>query len=69
MISGDFIPGYIDKNQRAMAINAARYQGLFAAAESKFQGKSGIYDLVLTPLTETDGESSYRLIINGEVSR
>ncbi len=65
-VSGEFIPGYIDRNQRAMAINAARYQDKFAAAESTFQGGSGTYDLVLTTLTETDGESCYRLFIDGK---
>ncbi|MDB4538061.1 DNRLRE domain-containing protein, partial [Akkermansiaceae bacterium] len=64
--SGKFIPGYLDKKQKAMAINAALHQGKFAAAEAKYTGEPGIYDLVLTTLAETDGESSYHLIISGE---
>ncbi|WP_419194563.1 DUF5060 domain-containing protein [Novipirellula herctigrandis] len=66
VVSGDFVPGYKDENQRAMAINAAKYQAKFAAAESKFQDAAGTYDLVLTTLTETDGESSYRLLVAGK---
>jgi len=65
-VSGEFVPGYKDERQRAMAIDAARYPGKFAAAESEFQGQAGIHDLVLTTLTETDGESSYRLLVAGK---
>lgn len=63
---GEFIPGYIDKNRNAMAINAAVHQGKFAAAEGKYPGEPGTYDLVLTTLAETDGECTYRLIIGGK---
>lgn len=72
VITDDFVPSYIDKNQKALAINAARHQNKFAAAEHIYDGASGSFDLVLTTLTETDGESSYRLLINdkkiGEVT-
>jgi hypothetical protein len=66
VIEGEFIPSYVDKRQKALAIDATRFKGKFAAAESKFKGSAGTYDLVLTTLAETDGESSYRLIINGK---
>lgn len=65
-VSGEFVPGYKDKARRAMAIDASKYQDKFAAAETKFQREAGHYDLVLTTLTETDGESSYRLLISGK---
>lgn len=65
VISDDFIPGYIDKKQKALAINAVKYKGKFAAAETEFQGEAGTYDLILTTLTETDGESVYRLLVSG----
>jgi hypothetical protein len=66
VVSDGFVPGYQDKKQRAMAIDARKHKGKFAAAESKFQGKEGIYDLVLTTLTEIDGESVYRLLVSGK---
>ncbi|PHQ34059.1 DUF5060 domain-containing protein [Rhodopirellula bahusiensis] len=64
---GDFVPGYKDKNRRAMAIDAAKFQDKFAAAEAQYQGQAGTFDLVLTALTETDGESSYRLLVAGKL--
>lgn len=64
--SGEFVKGYLDENQKAMAINAAVHQGKFAAAECKYTGDPGTYNLVLTSLAETDGESSYRLIVSGQ---
>jgi hypothetical protein len=65
VVSGDFVRGYLDKSQRAMAINAARHRNKFAAGETNFQGEPGTYDLVLTTLTEADGESTYRLLVAG----
>ncbi|TWU28644.1 DUF5060 domain-containing protein [Bythopirellula polymerisocia] len=65
VISGEFVRGYKDKKQRALAINAAQHRNKFAAAETTFQGNAGIYDLVLTTLTETDGASTYRLLVDG----
>lgn len=65
-ISGDFVPGYNDSTRRAKAIDAAKHQGKFAAAESKFKRKAGTYDLILTTLTETDGESSYHVLVAGK---
>lgn len=64
--SGGFVPGYRDESRNAMAINAALHKDKFAAAEGRFAGKSGTYDLVLTTLTETDGESAYRLLVSGK---
>ncbi len=61
----EFVPAYRDEERKALAINAALYQGKFAAAESQFKGKKGIYDIVLSTMTETDGESSYRLLVKG----
>ena len=64
-VEGDFVLGYKDKRQRALAINAAKHKDKFAAAEAQFQGAAGSYDLVLSSLSETDGESSYRLFVAG----
>lgn len=37
----------------------------WAAARSTFKGETGKYDIVLTSLLETDGECSYKVLING----
>jgi hypothetical protein len=66
VVLGDFVPGYVDKGRKALAINAAKHKDKFAAAEGTFKGKSGTYDLVLVALTETDGESSYRVFAGGK---
>ncbi|WP_404308766.1 DUF5060 domain-containing protein [Neorhodopirellula lusitana] len=65
-VSGEFVTAYPDKRQNALAINAAKFQDKFAAAESRYQGPAGTFDLVLTTLSETDGESSYRLLVSGK---
>jgi hypothetical protein len=66
VVGDGFVPGYIDKGRKALAINAAQHQNKFAAAEGKYKGKPGKYDLVLNALTETDGESTYRVLIAGK---
>ncbi|WP_063709094.1 DUF5060 domain-containing protein [Rhodopirellula sallentina] len=65
--AGDFVTGYKDNARKAMAINAAKHQGVFAAAESQYDGADGTFDVVLTTLTETDGESVYRVRIDGKL--
>ena len=67
VVSGEFVSGYKDKGRKALAINAAQHKDKFAAAEGTFNGKSGTYDLVLNALTETDGESSYRILVAGKL--
>ncbi len=59
---------YSDKNRDAIAINAAKVElrNLFSAAETTFTGKSGTYDVTLKTLTETDGESIYRVRLNDQ---
>lgn len=64
---GDFVIGYKDMARKALAINAAKYRDRFAAAESKYAGPSDEFDIVLTTLTETDGESSYRVLVGDKL--
>lgn len=63
-VSG-FRPAYKDNAQNALAINAAQYKGEYAAAVTTFSGATGIYNLSLNTLAELDGESTYRIAING----
>jgi hypothetical protein len=61
-----YVPGYKNDNTWSLAINAAQYKDKFAAGETNFPGPSGTYDVVITTLTETDGECTYRLLVNGK---
>ena len=63
-ISG-FSPAYVDNTRNALAIDATQFKNTFAAAESNFNGQTGIYDIRLNTLTELDGESTYNLKVNG----
>jgi hypothetical protein len=66
-VSGSgFVPSYTDDGHKALAINAGRHKDKFAAARTKFQGDSGKYDVTIATVTETDGESTYRLSIGGK---
>jgi len=62
-----FVPFYKDSDREALAINAAQHKEKFSAARTTFAGESGVYDVTITTLTETDGESTYRLKIAGEM--
>jgi len=59
-----YVPAYKDGNLQALAIDAGRYKDKFAAARVAFPGPSGTYDIVITTLAETDGESTYKLLVN-----
>ncbi|WP_040396291.1 CBM96 family carbohydrate-binding protein [Aquimarina agarilytica] len=65
-ISG-FSPAYKDNARKAIAINAAQHKDKFAAAETSFTGETGTYNVKLNTLAELDGESTYRLNINGKL--
>ncbi|MDQ5979848.1 MAG: hypothetical protein QG602_2823, partial [Verrucomicrobiota bacterium] len=61
------VPYYRHEAQRALAINAARpeLRDRFARATYGYTGnKPGKFDLILVTLTETDGESAYRVLVN-----
>ncbi|TWU57091.1 Dockerin type I repeat protein [Rubripirellula tenax] len=60
---------YADNPNDALAINAAVVadRDKFARASHTFTGQSGVYPLRITTLTEEDGESIYRLLVNGSV--
>lgn len=67
IVTGDgFVPAYKDGRHDALAINPEDYKDKFAAAETKFTGETGNYDITLTTMAEVDGESTYKLIIDGE---
>lgn len=66
-ISEGEVEYYQDRKNDALAIaaNVIENREGFAQASRAFQGPAGSYDVVLTTLTEEDGESEYRLLVNG----
>jgi len=68
IVAGDgFVPAYKDGRHNALAINPDDYKDKFAAAQTKFTGKAGTYDITLTTMAEIDGESTYKLLIEGKL--
>lgn len=59
-----FVPFYIDSSRNALAINALEYMNKFSSAKATFSGQSGRYNINMTSLKETDGESTYKIIID-----
>ena len=66
-ITAGSIPYYKDSAHDALAIDASKTanRGPFARATATFDGVSASYDVEITTMTEEDGESTYRLLING----
>lgn len=58
-----FVPAYQHKGKNALAIDATKYKGDFALAESVFTGEKGLYVITLITLGETDGESEYKVFL------
>jgi hypothetical protein len=63
------VPYYADNGNNALAIDASivANRDKFARASHTFTGNSGVYPMRITTLTEEDGESTYRLLVNGTV--
>lgn len=62
-----FVPNYVDGARKALAINAAQFSGKRSAAQMQYEGNPGTFDIALTTMTETDGESTYELYVNEEL--
>ncbi len=60
---------YKDNTFNALAIDTsiAANRDKYARAERTFTGTTGIYNVTIVTLTEEDGESTYKLRINGEI--
>ena len=68
-INAGIVPYYKDGTRNALAINASVVadRDKFARATTTFTGKDGTYDIKLTTLSETDGECTFRVLVNGVV--
>lgn len=64
-VGGGLSPAYWDSDRQALAIDARDYKDKFAGASKTFTGEDGTYNITLNTLSELDGESSYRLKVNG----
>ena len=67
VVDYSFVPAYKDARHDALAINPAQYKDKFAAAVTQFNSETGTYDITLTTMTETDGESTYKVMIGGKL--
>ncbi len=67
IVEGDaFVPAYVIADHEALAVNSSRYKDRYAAAVRTFDGPAGRYDITIHTMTETDGESTYKLFTDGE---
>lgn len=66
-ITGGDVDYYRDNGNDALAIaaNIESNRVGFAQASRTFDGATGVYDVTITTLTEEDGESVYRLKVDG----
>ena len=60
---------YIDELNGVLAIDASdkNKRNVFANASTIFKGKTGLYKMSFASLAENDGESEYRIKVNGTV--
>ncbi|MGF1452054.1 MAG: DUF4350 domain-containing protein [Opitutales bacterium] len=68
-IDAGAVPYYRDNSRNALAIDASNtaHRNVFARAELTFPGEAGNYDVTIDTIGEEDGESTYRLLVNGVV--
>jgi len=57
---------YKEQTRSMLAIDASKYKGSFAKARHEFYGKGGEYDITIAVLTENDGESTYKIAVDGD---
>lgn len=62
-----FVPVYRDVNNGVLAVNSVEYPDRFGAAETQWDGATGAYDVSIATMPEEDGESTYRLFVNGTI--
>lgn len=66
-INGGAVPYYKDTTRGALAIDASNtaYRDKFASATAPFSGAAGTYTATILAMGETDGECSFRFLVNG----
>ncbi|REE01183.1 hypothetical protein [Marinoscillum furvescens] len=66
-VVSDYAPTYFDKGRQAIAVNSIKYPDQYAAVSFSFDQATGVYDIYLTSLLESDGESTYQILIDGKL--
>ncbi|MEM9338521.1 MAG: Ig-like domain-containing protein [Bacteroidota bacterium] len=61
-----FAPSYKDSSNQAIAVDASQFHDVFGAARYTYSGVTGYFDITITSLTESAGESTYKLKIADE---
>jgi hypothetical protein len=61
-----YAPFYIHRGIDALAVNSEMYENQYAIAEYIFNRRKGEYEIKISTLLEVDGESTYKLMINGK---
>lgn len=62
-----YVPFYKDEKQKALAVNAVEYKDQFSLASYTFTKEKGKYKIDINTLSEFDGESTYKLFVNGKL--
>ncbi|MGY6650202.1 hypothetical protein [Wenyingzhuangia sp. IMCC45574] len=62
-----YVQFYIHKYKKALAVNAGKHKGKFAMAKATTSIPKGKYNISVTTLGETDGESHYKVFINDKL--
>ncbi len=64
-------PQYVQFNPEEsrgnLSIDASKHKDKFSAAKHQFSGQPGTYRFTLNTLTETDGECSYRILVDDKL--
>lgn len=65
-VGNDKARWYVDTQRASLAVDAGIYKDEFAKVQTTFTGAAGEYRIRLTSLVEIDGESEYRVSVNGK---
>lgn len=59
-----FVPYYEEPQRNGIAINSIEYESEWGAADTEWQGGSGLHNVTIATVPEFDGECHYRLYVN-----
>ncbi|MEM9987693.1 MAG: hypothetical protein AAF804_21600 [Bacteroidota bacterium] len=62
-----FVPAVRQEKRKVLSVNASKYKDEFAAVRGTFPGETGRYDVQISTLKEFDGESTYRIRVDGKL--
>jgi hypothetical protein len=59
-----YVPFYIEKGRKALAVNSEEYGDSFAIASYTFSEAKGKYNIKINTIIEDDGEPTYKFYVN-----